>query len=391
MGSSCNRYQIVKWCFYCGGHRPLHVLSGDTRTTGGAEAQVARLAMTMAELGHEVGLIYGDGRGRAERQTIAGVTCIDAAPSWRHPSSLAKFWQALNFLSPDVLYTRLPNDFVWMLGLYAKHRTGAHFIYALAHDLHCSPWTAYNYKRWFHGPVFALGLHSADVIAIQHEHQRTLMSPRLRSKLALVPNLVRSFNDRPRAFGRAKIDAIWVAKIRVEKQLEVFLDLASQLPDLCCAVVGGFDPTVTAQQKACLEERMSSLKNVIFFGPQSAENVMDLLTQSKALVNTSRFEGFPNTMLEAWSAGVPVVSLRVDPGGTIERERLGLVSGSTDRLRSGLMALVECEPLNTELGANGLAYVRRRHSLEAVCEALSQAIPAAPLTPAAPRSDEVTQ
>lgn len=370
----------MKWCFFSPGYLSIHVLGGDTRTTGGAEAQVAYLAAALARLGHEVGLIYGDGRMRDDRKVVAGITCIDAAPAW-HPASLAGFWQAMNFLSPDVLYARLPSDFLWVAGLLMRRHRNARFVYALAHDLHCSPWMAYGYHRWFHAPMYALGLQSADVIAVQHDHQRTRLSPRLRNRATHVPNLVCSINDAARAYEGTIFDAIWVAKIHPAKQLETFIDLAAALPDLRFAVMGGFDPIVSTDVHASLEERLVSLKNLAFLGPQRAEDVIALLKKSKVLVNTSRFEGFPNTMLEAWSVGVPVVSLSVDPGGVIEREQLGLVSQTEAQLRRDVSTLTRTESLNRCLGENGLAYVRRQHSLEAVCQALMQALPCLQFAP----------
>jgi len=372
----------MKWCLFSPGYRSIDVLGGDARTTGGAEAQVAYIASALAQMGHEVGMGYGDGRGRGQEQVVAGVTCIDAAPSWRHPASLATFWQTLNFLSPDVLYCQLPSDFLWMMGLFAWGRSGVRFVYHLAHDLHCTPWTAYDYKRWFHVPLYALGLQSADAIFVQHDHQRALVSPRLRSRLTRVPNLVRSFSEHPRAYEATTFDAIWIALIRPVKRLELFLDLAAALPDLHFAVVGGFEPIMNADLRASLEARLGSLKNLAFLGPQRAADVVALLARSKVLVNTSSSEGFPNTMLEAWSVGVPVVSLSVDPDGVIKREQLGVVSGTVGNLRRDVSALVRTELLNRQLGANALAYVLRHHSLEAMCEAFSQAIPGVQLAPA---------
>jgi glycosyltransferase involved in cell wall biosynthesis len=372
----------LRWCFFSPGYQSIQVLTGDTRMSGGAEAQVAYLAAALAGLGHEVGLVYGNGRGESHRCVLAGVTCIDAAPSWRHPSSVAAFWQALSFLSPDLLYTRLPSDFIWMLSLFARRHQGARFIYALANDLHCTPWSAYDYKRWFHAPIYALGLMSADLIAIQHDHQGDLVSSRLRDRLVRVPNLVRSTNRIPRAYGATVFDAIWIAKIRPAKRLECFLDLAAALPDHRFAVVGGFDPTVSADLRASLEERLLGLDNLVYFGPQRAAEVSALLAQSRVLVNTSSAEGFPNTMLEAWSAGVPVVSLSVDPGRVLEREQIGFVSGTGARLCGDVSTLAGTESLNLRLGTRGLAYVRRQHSLDAVCDALMQAFHRRQVVPA---------
>jgi glycosyltransferase involved in cell wall biosynthesis len=163
--------------------------------------------------------------------------------------------------------------------------------------------------------------------------------------------------------------------IRPEKQLEHFLDLAASLPGLRFALVGGFDINGSVDLRTSTEERLSNLRNVSFLGPQKAEDVIALLAHSKVLVNTSIAEGFPNSMLEAWSVGVPVVSLFIDPGGVIEREQIGLLSRTKCRLRDNVLALSLMRKRNEEAGRRGLAYVRREHSLEAICKALAQAFP----------------
>lgn len=373
--------QIASWCFFSPGYRSIEVLSGDTRRSGGAEAQVAYLAAAVAEMGHNVALIYGDGQAQGQRHVLAGVTAIDVAPSWRRPASLRAFWQTMEHLAPDVFYARLPGDFLWMIGLFARRRRPARFVYALAHDDHCNCWTAYDYKWWFHGPVYALGLESADVIATQHGDQGARVSRRLQSRIVGIPNLVRSFNVAPRSHEAATFDGIWISQIRPEKQLGHFLDLAASLPELQFAVVGGFDPTMSERGGELLRRRLLKLENLVYFGAQRADTIRSLLAKSRVLVNTSWGEGLPNTMLEAWSVGVPVLSLSVDPGGIIAREGIGLVSGNIPGLRRDLPQLAQETSLNYRLGRRGLSYVRKHHSLEAVCEAFMKALPGIRLAP----------
>jgi len=266
-----------------------------------------------------------------------------------------------------------------MLGLFSRWRPTTQFVYALAHDLHCDPWRAYDYNRWFHGPSYGLGLWTTDVIAIQHERQRELLPRLLRGRAILIPNLMRSYAPTVRPYEQATFDGIWVAKIRPEKRLGTFLDLVAALPELRFAVVGGFDPEMGADERGQLERRMSELPNLSVLGPQRAAQVAALLAQSKLLVNTSSAEGFPNTMLEAWSLGVPVASLAVDPGGVISRERLGLLSGSAPQLCQDVLALARTPQLNQAFGERGLAYVSRQHSLAEVCRAFERALPGARL------------
>lgn len=359
-----------RWCFYSPGFRSLDTLLGDSRSAGGAEAQVAHLARALSERGHAVTLIYGEGSKPAPDRIVAGVTCIDAAPAWRRPASLARFWRTLGRLRPHRLYARLPDDFLWLMGLYARLHPGARFVYALAHDSHADARTAYDHRQWFHAPLFGLGLRSAHVIAVQHRHQAALAGPGAAGRLTWVPNLVRRVREAPRPFAAANIDVVWVAKIRHEKRLDLFLNLARSLPGMRFAVVGGFDPTVDARTRIPLEEGMATLANLEWLGALRSEDVMDCLARSRVLVNTSDREGFPNTMLETWSMGVPVVSLGVDPGGVIRERGLGRVSGSMTVLREDVLRLAVDVRLNRSLGETGLAYVRRWHGSDMVCAAL---------------------
>ncbi len=363
----------MRWCFFSPTMRARDVLSGDSRTSGGAEAQVAYLSEAMACKGHEVSLIYGSGDATLTTEVIAGVTCIDAAPEWK-PRTIVAFWQTLKQLAPDVIYARLPSDFLWMIRLYAK-QNGSKFIYAIASTLHCDPWTAYDYNRWFHAPAFALGLRGADVIAVQHEQQVPLMCPLLQQRAVHVPNLVRSFRDQPRSFEQTLYDAIWIGMIRPEKRIHLFLDLVASRPKLRFAVIGGFDVHHDADERRALEQRMRALPNLSVLGPQRTEAIRQLLAQSKVLVNTSSVEGFPNTMLEAWSAGIPVVSMAIDPGGAIEREGMGRLSGTAASLARDISELASDGDLNLRLGSRGLDYVRRTHGWEDVYSSLIGALP----------------
>jgi glycosyltransferase involved in cell wall biosynthesis len=225
---------------------------------------------------------------------------------------------------------------------------------------------------------------SANAIAVQHDGQEQLLGSRFNDRIVRVPNLVSSISSKQREFSKTIYDAVWIAQIRPVKQLGRFLDVVEASPDLRFAVVGGHDPMTGSDDYTMLNKRMTELNNLQYLGPLRAEEVSAVLAQSRTLVNTSQAEGFPNTMLEAWSLGIPVVSLSVDPGEVIRREKLGIVSGSVANLPHDVHALARNEALNRECGHNGLNYVRRRHSLTAVCEALAVAAPGSTLLPNAP-------
>ena len=76
------------------------------------------------------------------------------------------------------------------------------------------------------------------------------------------------------------------------------------------------------------------------------------------LVNTSSYEGMPNTFLQAWARGVPTVAT-VDVGAPVHRVALDVES-----LASGIEECLE----DPSLGAACREYFERTHSSGSVVE-----------------------
>jgi glycosyltransferase involved in cell wall biosynthesis len=79
--------------------------------------------------------------------------------------------------------------------------------------------------------------------------------------------------------------------------------------------------------------------NLTFHGPLSYLDATDLYGRAKVLLNTSDVEGFPNSYLQAWIRGVPVVTL-IDPDRVIEREGLGVAVRSPAELVGAIASLL---------------------------------------------------
>jgi glycosyltransferase involved in cell wall biosynthesis len=317
-----------------------------------------------------VAVIYGGDQAVVTERQVGRLRLIEAVPNWRRPSSLRSFWNSLRGLSPCAYYARLPDDFLYLLAQAAHRGEGSRFIYSLANDKHCNPRTSCHYKAWFHVPLFSLGLSVADAIGVQHAGQFGLLPARLRARARPIPNLINCSAAPIRSFQDADIDVLWVASIRPQKRLDLLLTLAESLPHLRFGLAGGFDSSIEAEQRSIFERRIAQIPSLTYFGPRDRRDVFSLLARSRLLLNTSDYEGFPNTMLEAWSVGVPVVSLHVDPGEVIQDKRLGCVSRSEARLKDDIGNLTGNEALNVESGARAYEYVRHSHQGDAVYRAL---------------------
>ena len=107
---------------------------------------------------------------------------------------------------------------------------------------------------------------------------------------------------------------------------------------------------------------MDSHSNITYMGSVSQDRVNSLLAEAHLLVNTSDFEGFPNTFVQAWMRSVPGVSLNVDPDKLLSENGLGCVCGSEAKLLDESRRLISDTRLREELGSKCRDYAFKNHS-----------------------------
>ena len=145
--------------------------------------------------------------------------------------------------------------------------------------------------------------------------------------------------------------------MRPLKRAEWFLDLARQLPQYSFAIAGG---VADRNYYNKIEKEAKDVKNLSFLGALSFNETNDLLKQSKLLVCTSEFEGFPNTFLQAWAQSVPVVST-VNPSGIVSKYRLGVVVSDPTGLLEQTSKILEDHALYAEFQQSIDAYFVESH------------------------------
>jgi glycosyltransferase involved in cell wall biosynthesis len=71
-------------------------------------------------------------------------------------------------------------------------------------------------------------------------------------------------------------------------------------------------------------------------------------------------EGFPNVFIEAWACGIPVYSLKVDPGNVIEREGLGVIAHGDPEI---IIRALDQHRNTEDFTRRSLDYVKRNHAI----------------------------
>jgi glycosyltransferase involved in cell wall biosynthesis len=78
---------------------------------------------------------------------------------------------------------------------------------------------------------------------------------------------------------------------------------------------------------------------------------------------TSIYEGFPNTFIEAWSTGLPIVTT-FDPDDIILSKQLGIYAKNTSELVKGINTLLQDYVLWKQISAFARQYYLERHTVD---------------------------
>jgi glycosyltransferase involved in cell wall biosynthesis len=170
--------------------------------------------------------------------------------------------------------------------------------------------------------------------------------------------------ENPQPVATRDIDVLWVSNIRRVKRPDRILELAEELPDLKIHMVGGPLPGEEGLFQD-VRDTAAAKANLTFHGRLPYPDASDLYGRAKMLVNTSDVEGFPNSYLQAWIRGVPVVTL-IDPDRTIEREGLGVAVSSAAQIPAAVRHLLRPTTAWKAASDRCRAFMAREHGEDKV-------------------------
>ncbi len=198
-------------------------------------------------------------------------------------------------------------------------------------------------------------LKRADKIIAQAKYQDELLQKNFdREADLMVYNSIPVFTEKLKKGNKVKI--IWVANLKRLKQPNLFIELAKKFDNSIEFIMIGRDSD-DVQIKTSMDE-ISQINNLKYLGEMSMEEVNREIGDAHILVNTSLYEGFPLTFIQAWMREVPVVSLNVNPDNIIIENRIGFYSKTFDQMVKDIKTLVEDRELREEMGKRA-----KKHSL----------------------------
>jgi len=351
-------------CFVA--HFALRALTGRGHGhIGGVERQTALMAKWFANQGHTVTVVVWD-EGQPDDLVVDGVRIVkvcgqDAGipglrffvPRW---SSLV---HAMKRADAELYYQNCAEYVTGQVALWAR-RNDRRFVYSVASDPDCDPKLPYlqSFRERF---LYKQGLRKADEIIVQTKKQNRMLEDGFNLRSSILPMPCETpINQGDETVSRSENSrtVLWVGRLSEEKRVHLLFDLARQCPKIKFVVVG---PDGTDEEYvSSIHKRGAETPNVNLVGPIDFSGVFSYYRQADVLCCTSKYEGFPNTFLEAWSQGLPIIST-VDPDDVIARNRLGKVTFEPSQLAGILNEFMGNVQERDEMSDNALSYFVNNH------------------------------
>ncbi|MFV0416039.1 MAG: glycosyltransferase family 4 protein [Chthoniobacterales bacterium] len=330
------------------------------RVSGGAELQVALLAKELAARGHESVLIGGD-IGQPDKQTFQGVRTRNGGKF--HTGNTIEMLRAIPRVTRVLREEQ--GDYVFILGWTAW----LFILYLLRKPLHyklgfiCGLDTEVNgeYRKAnpVSGGLFEYALRRLDVRFAMTRLQESLFQKN-GMDCHLYRNLILPRQNTLNEIPAKDIDLLWIARCQKIKRPHLFLDLAEACPEAHCEMVC---PAEDAELFASIEARAKKLPNVTFLERVPYHEVQSHYDRARLFVNTSDWEGWPNSFIQAGQGYCGILSLSVKPDTLFEDFALGkLCQNDMEQLKSTAKNFLQSKEKTDALGHEARRFVDELHN-----------------------------
>jgi len=275
----------------------------------------------------------------------------------------------LRRIRPDVIYQQGLRGHTGIAAWCAK-RSGAKFVFHIASDFDVLPSEELARVDFAEGTRIdkawgEYGLRHADAVIAQTTVQNELLKTHYGRTADLI---VRNFHPPASTTTNHSTNSprvIWVANFKEVKRPELFVDLAESLQDSQATFVMIGRPGDSKLYRN-LHQRIDALSNLIYLGEMSQDAVNAEIEQSHILVNTSLFEGFPNTFIQAWMRGLPVITQGLNTDGLFDSQTIGICSANFDGMKQAVFGLIANEARREQMGSSAISYAESNHSMKVI-------------------------
>jgi hypothetical protein len=296
---------------------------GGTPGGGGAERQMFQLAHRLAERGLKVAhFVYEVADPVIDPD--APVTLVQAPHPREYMTKAAlagrlrEVWTGLSRADAAVQVIRGWNGTLGVAGAWTRLH-GRRLIFSGANISDFTDGAAHGR----HDPrkyLFGAGIRMTDAVVVQTDEQIGLARERFRN--IVPPQQISSFAELGPAPDGPGEAFLWVSRCVDYKRPMLYLDRAVAVPEARFQMI----PIDSEDEGYSFDERLAEIRrraealpNVELLAQRPHAELQEVVSRAIAIVNTSEYEGVPNTWLEGWARGIPALTFSFDPDERIAR------------------------------------------------------------------------
>ena len=265
-------------------------------------------------------------------------------------------------IKPDIIIQRGAGVYTGMCAIYGKLFRKI-FIYSIANQPDVNGKFA---SERIVGKIYEFGLLNSNFIIAQHSKQIKLLKS-WKPKKNLNIKIIRTGYKIQRVDVKKKKNIIWVGRAVFWKKPEFFILLAKKFYNEDFIIICNKGKNKSYFNN--IKKLSKNLRNLKFIEFVPFDNIDKYFKEAKILVNTSLYEGFPNTFIQAFKNKTPVISLNVNPGHIITRFKLGfLCENNFEKMVCALKNLLNDHKLYDSYSKNTFSYAKNYHNIKKTSE-----------------------
>ena len=363
---------MAKFIFY--DDKIINIMLKDEKPSGGAAVQAYSWIRGLKENGHEVQVITMTSKSNLLKDECSDIKLLPLFDRKKGIKWLRWIYYRLPYIyriikanKPDYLYQGIPSWQSFIMGIIC-YKLQIKFILRISNDYLIDN-RLYKKSSRLHGFFLNLGIKLTYCILCQNDYQYEIIKAKYPNKVAFkISNPIFTRHQYLPSNSNFRNYIAWIGLFQYQKNIPLLYDIACALANENFVIAGnedvGCDP-----KTAFFLKKLKSLPNVKFVGFLERDEILSFLGGAKYLLNTSFYEGFSNTFLEAMVAGTPIItSCNVNPDGIITSNNLGIVYKDLTDLQLKYASVSRMERM--KMSKNVIEYVSKNHNYKIMAQNL---------------------
>mgnify|MGYP001560454314 FL=1 len=259
----------------------------------------------------------------------------------------------INEIKPDVIIQHGLTPFSGILAKYCTKKR-IKFIFMFASDKEVEGKYQSNGKKDY---FFKILLKNAVLISQNNSQKEYILKEYNASSIIIYNGF--PVNKKP----KNKYNVLWVSRCDKLKNPELFLDLAKYFKNKSFVMI--CPESSDKEFFYNIREKVSHIKNLKFISFVKFNDINKYFINSRIFVNTSDYEGFPQTFIQATMNGTPIISLNVNPNNFLDKYKCGFcANGDLELMKKQISKLLGDRKLWAEMSNNAYKYAKENHDLK---------------------------